>query len=74
MRYVPNIAALLKSKITRISRKQVREETQPLKKAIAPYRSEIAALKRRAQALGRQIKVWRAVCSDPASILADAST
>lgn len=53
---MPNIAALLKSEITRIARKQVRAETQPLKTAIAPYRSEIAALKRRAQALEQQIK------------------
>jgi DNA-binding transcriptional regulator YiaG len=53
---MPNIAALLKIEITRIARKQVREETQPLKKAIAPYRSEIATLKRRTQALEQQIK------------------
>lgn len=53
---MPNIAALLKSEITRIARKQVREETQPLKRAIAPYRSEIAALKRRVQALEQQFK------------------
>ena len=53
---MPNIASLLKSEITRISRKQVREVTQPLKTAVAPYRSEIAALKRRVQALEQQIK------------------
>ncbi len=53
---MPNIAALLKSEITRIARKQVRAETQPLKNAIAPYRSEIAALKRRVQALEQQAR------------------
>jgi DNA-binding transcriptional regulator YiaG len=53
---MPTIATLLKSEITRIARKQVREQTQPLKKAIAPYRSEITALKRRAQALEQQIR------------------
>lgn len=53
---MPNIAALLKSEITRIARKQVREETRPLKNAIAPYRSEIAALKRRTHALEQQIR------------------
>lgn len=53
---MPNIATLLKSEITRIARKQVRAETQPLKNAIAPYRSEIAALKRRAHALEQQLR------------------
>lgn len=51
-----NIAAILKSEITRLARKQVRDETQGLKKTIAPYRSEIAALKKRTQALEQQIK------------------
>jgi DNA-binding transcriptional regulator YiaG len=42
-----NIASLLKSEISRIARKEVRAETQTLKKASAQYRSDIAALKRR---------------------------
>ena len=42
-----NLAALLKSEIMRIARKEVRAETVALKKATAHYRSEIAALKRR---------------------------
>jgi DNA-binding XRE family transcriptional regulator len=42
-----NFASLLKSEISRIARKEVRAETQTLKKASAQYRSEIAALKRR---------------------------
>jgi len=42
-----NIASLLKSEITRIARKEIRAETQTLKKASAQYRSDIAALKRR---------------------------
>jgi len=41
-----NIASLLKSEISRIARKEVRAETQTLKKASAQYRSDIAALKR----------------------------
>ena len=53
---MPNIAAILKSEITRLARKQVRDETLDLKKTIAPYRSEIAALKKRTQGLERQIK------------------
>ncbi len=42
-----NLASLLKSEISRIARKEVRAETQTLKKASAQHRSEIAALKRR---------------------------
>lgn len=53
---MPNIAAILKSEITRLARKQVRDETQDLKKTIAPYRSEIASLKKRTQALEQQIR------------------
>jgi len=46
-----NIASLLKSEISRVARKEMRAETAGLKKAIGSYRSEIAALKRRALAL-----------------------
>ena len=53
---MPNIASILKEEIARISRKQVRGETETLKKAVTHYRSEIAQLKRRLQAIERQIK------------------
>src|SRR5207248_10754334 len=53
---MPNIATVLKEEIARISRKQSRSETEQLKKASAHYRSEIAQLKRRIQALEQQIK------------------
>jgi DNA-binding XRE family transcriptional regulator len=46
-----NIAGLLKTEISRVARKQVRAETLVLKKAVGTYRTEIASLKRRAQAL-----------------------
>ncbi len=51
-----NIASLLKSEISRVARKEVRGETAGLKKAISSYRSEIAALKRRAQALETELR------------------
>lgn len=51
-----NIASLLKAEIARVARKEVRGELQSLKKATASYRSEIARLKRRAQALEKQMK------------------
>ena len=53
---MPNIASVLKDEIARIARKEVRRETASLKKATTSYRSEIAALKRRAQSLERSLK------------------
>ena len=46
----------LKSESSRLAKKEVRAETQALKKASAQYRSEIAALKRRVAGLEAQIK------------------
>jgi ribosome-binding protein aMBF1 (putative translation factor) len=53
---MPNIASLLKEEIARVARKQLRSETETLKKASSHYRSEIAQLKRRIDALERQLK------------------
>lgn len=53
---MPNIASVLKDEIARIARKEVRRETAGLKKAVATYRSEIAALKRRSQALEKALR------------------
>ena len=46
----------LKNEIARLAKKEVRAETQALKKASAAYRGEIAALKRRITGLETQIK------------------
>lgn len=51
-----NIASLLKAEISRVARKEVRAETASLKKSVSTYRSEIAALKRRAQALELELR------------------
>jgi DNA-binding transcriptional regulator YiaG len=53
---MPNIASILKEEISRVARKEVRAETQGLKKAVTSYRTEIAALKRRAQALEQEVR------------------
>ena len=53
---MPNIGTVLKTEIARIARKEVRGETQHLKKQSAQYRSEIAALKRRLAGLEQQQK------------------
>lgn len=56
MRPMPNIASVLKSEITRIARKEIRAEIEGLKKSVSGYRTEIAALKRRAQSLEQALK------------------
>jgi DNA-binding transcriptional regulator YiaG len=55
-RFMPNIASVLKEEIARVARKEVRGDTQQLKKASAQYRSDIAALKRRIAALEQLVK------------------
>ena len=51
-----NIAAALKVEIVRLARKELRNETRPSKKAVADFRSEIAVLKRRIQALEKELR------------------
>lgn len=53
---MPNIASVLKSEITRIARKEVRIEVEGLKKSASAHRTEIAALKRRAQTLEQELR------------------
>lgn len=52
---MPNIASALKDEIARLVRRQLRGETESLKKASSRYRSEIASLKRRIDSLEKQI-------------------
>ncbi len=52
---MPNIASILKEEITRLARKEVRGETEGLKKASAQHRSDLAALKRQVTALTKQL-------------------
>ena len=67
---MPNIATVLREEITRLARKELRANTETLKKAVTTYRSEIAALKRRVEQLERQSKrtakvVSKAVANEP---------
>src|SRR5688572_26482845 len=55
-RHMPNIAAVLKSEIARIARKEVRTQTEEFRKSSAQYRSHIAALRKRIDELERQVK------------------
>ena len=43
---MPNLAAVLKEEITRLARRQVRQQVGPLNKTIAEQRRTIAELKR----------------------------
>ena len=52
---MPNIAAILKAEIARVSRKQSKTENDVLKRSSTQYRSDIAALKRRVMQLERQV-------------------
>lgn len=52
---MPNIASVLKEEVLRLARKEVRAETEGLKKAAAHHRSDIAELKRRVAALEKQV-------------------
>jgi DNA-binding transcriptional regulator YiaG len=53
---MPNIGSVLKTEIQRVARKELRAETQQLKKTVAQYRGQIAQLRRRLQALEQQVK------------------
>jgi DNA-binding transcriptional regulator YiaG len=53
---MPNIASILKSKISRVARKEVRGEASGLKKATSAHRTAIAALKRRVQTLEQELR------------------
>ena len=63
-----NIATVLKNEISRVARKEVRSETQQLKKSVVHYRSEIAALKRRVAELERGTKRDRKAPGKPAVV------
>jgi DNA-binding transcriptional regulator YiaG len=51
-----NLVTTLKEEIARIARKEIRIETEALKKASNRYRSEIAELKRQLTQLERQLR------------------
>jgi DNA-binding transcriptional regulator YiaG len=53
---MPNLAALLKSEISRLSRREIRKEVLPLRRSAAQHRREIASLKRTIATLERRAK------------------
>jgi len=72
---MPNIGAVLKQEVVRLSRREVRAQVQTTKKASAQYRRDIAALKRGVEALRRQIGLLqRRVLGGPRAIPAESTT
>lgn len=52
---MPNIASVFKAETTRLARKEVKALVEPLRKANAQYRRDIAELKRELQAMKREV-------------------
>jgi len=63
-----NIASVLKEEITRLARKEVRNETEGLKKTSSQYRSEIANLKRQVATLERRLKHLEKVAANTVEV------
>lgn len=74
---MPNIANVLKSEITRLARKEVRDSGDGLRRTVASHRAEIATLKRRLNNLeamvNRLTKEAGASAKRPSQSTADAS-
>jgi len=52
---MPNIAALLKDEISRLSRREVRRQVESMRKASTQYRRHIAALRREVASLRQRV-------------------
>jgi len=52
---MPNIASVLREEISRLARKEIRQQTDLLKKTSARYRKDIAQMKRQVAGLQRKI-------------------
>lgn len=62
---MPNIASVMKDEIVRLARKEVRSETEGLKKAAAKYRADAADLKRRVATLEKLVTRLGKATSSP---------
>ena len=51
---MPNIASVIKDEISRLCRREIRKQVDPVKKSSAGYRRDIASLKRQVFALERK--------------------
>jgi DNA-binding transcriptional regulator YiaG len=72
---MPNIGALLKQEIARLSRREIRGQVETTKKASAQHRRHIAALKRQVGTLERQMALLqRRVLDTPAAPKGNSAT
>lgn len=69
---MPSLSSMFKSEITRLSRKEIRAQVEPLRKANSTYRHDIAALKRQVALLQRQIGALGRVTAKVAEPTSDA--
>lgn len=69
-----NLGSVLKQEISRVARKEIRNEVQALKKASAQYRSDIAALKRRVADLEKMVKQLSKVTGGKSVVKASTET
>lgn len=56
---MPDIAALLKSEITRLSKKAIRQQTNPLRSASTAQRRQLAQLRQQVLALQKEVAALR---------------
>lgn len=70
---MPNLLSALKGEISRIARKELREELAGLKRAVVAYRSEIASLKRRALVLEQSVRSLQKDRPKTVSVVAEAA-
>src|SRR4029453_9946808 len=67
--HMPNVGAVIREEITRLSRKESRSQVDPTKKATVRHRRDIATLKRQVAQLERQMALLnRKVLSAPAAV------
>jgi len=72
---MPNIASVLKAEVARLARKELKGQTDGLKKALAACRSEVASLRKRVAELERNAKQVRreaARTAGPAKVVPEA--
>jgi len=71
---MPNIAVTFRQEITRLARREIRSQTQGLRKASAQFRSDIAGLKRHASNLKSEVaRLERRVGKDVAHQITEAA-
>lgn len=64
---MPNLASVLKSEVARLARKELRAETEALKKTVSSQRAELVALKRRMQELEKVVRAVGKAKEKPAA-------